>query len=149
MSEPQTPYLVDTNIVVLDVRQGEPANGLASWATLRVPDVHYLSIISVGELLAFSRRLRWGPARLDALDQVISGYQCLDVSDPAVLEAYAEIDDFTTTAGRPMGKNDVWIAATARASGLVLLTADADFDHLHPAWLTRLRIDPATGLRLP
>jgi predicted nucleic acid-binding protein len=34
-------------------------------------------------------------------------------------------------SSRNMGKNDLWIAATAYALNAVLLTTDADFDHLH------------------
>lgn len=30
-----------------------------------------------------------------------------------------------------MGKNDLWIAATAALLGLKLVTTDHDFDHLH------------------
>jgi len=30
-----------------------------------------------------------------------------------------------------MGKNDLWIAATAYALEAVLLTTNGDFDHLH------------------
>lgn len=48
-----------------------------------------------------------------------------------------------------MSKNDVWIAAVAKASGMTLLTTDADFDHLHPAHLVRIRIDESTGNPLP
>lgn len=35
-----------------------------------------------------------------------------------------------------MGKNDVWIAATAKVANAVLLTIDADFDHLNGLYLT-------------
>jgi tRNA(fMet)-specific endonuclease VapC len=41
-----------------------------------------------------------------------------------------------------MGKNDVWIAATAKATDVVLLTTDKDFDHLHDVLITRIWIDP-------
>ena len=43
-----------------------------------------------------------------------------------------------------MGDNDVWIAATAAAAGAYLLTTDKDFDHLHPTYVQREWIDPAT-----
>ncbi len=42
---------------------------------------------------------------------------------------------------RSMGKNDLWIAATAHASGAVLVTTDRDFDHLHGIWLNREFVD--------
>ncbi|MGL4512267.1 MAG: PIN domain-containing protein [Lacipirellulaceae bacterium] len=44
---------------------------------------------------------------------------------------YATIDVFSRSVGRRMGKNDAWIAATAAATNSILLTTDADFDHLH------------------
>ena len=40
-----------------------------------------------------------------------------------------------------MGKNDLWIAATAHASGAVLVTTDQDFEHLHGVWLDRELVD--------
>ena len=45
-----------------------------------------------------------------------------------------------------MGKNDVWIAATAAVTGATLLTTDRDFDRLTPQFLTRVWIDPDTGV---
>ena len=41
-----------------------------------------------------------------------------------------------------MGKNDIWIAATAHASKATLLSTDKDFDHLDGVWLKRLYVDP-------
>lgn len=34
-----------------------------------------------------------------------------------------------------MGKNDLWIAATASAFGITLVTTDKDFDHLNGVFL--------------
>lgn len=45
-----------------------------------------------------------------------------------------------------MGKNDLWIAATASVTGATLLTTDGDFDHLESAFLTRVWIDPTLGI---
>lgn len=43
---------------------------------------------------------------------------------------------------RNMGKNDLWIAASAKAAGATLLTTDGDFDHLIPDHLAGVVIDP-------
>jgi tRNA(fMet)-specific endonuclease VapC len=40
-----------------------------------------------------------------------------------------------------MGKNDLWIAATASVYGLSLITADLDFNHLAPAFLNLELVD--------
>ena len=44
-----------------------------------------------------------------------------------------------------MGKNDLWIAATAVAYGATLLTTDSDFDRLVPFTLDRILIAPASA----
>jgi predicted nucleic acid-binding protein len=66
------------------------------------------------------------------------------IDAPGLMNAYTEIDDFSDRQGRTMGKNDVWIAATAHVAAATLLTTDRDFDHLGPAYLRRIYIDPQT-----
>ena len=39
-----------------------------------------------------------------------------------------------------MGKNDLWIAATAFALDVPLMTTDGDFDHLNDTFLKVLKI---------
>ncbi|MEM1214116.1 MAG: nucleotide-binding protein, partial [Bacteroidota bacterium] len=61
-----------------------------------------------------------------------------------ILERYALIDTFSqgkleerpsNLSARNMGKNDLWIAATASVLETTLLTTDKDFEHLHPHFL--------------
>ncbi len=40
-----------------------------------------------------------------------------------------------------MGKNDLWIAATASVLNAKLLTTDHDFDHLDSIFLTVVYVD--------
>jgi len=40
-----------------------------------------------------------------------------------------------------MGKNDLWIAATASAFDIRLITTDKDFDHLKDQFIDLLYID--------
>ena len=40
-----------------------------------------------------------------------------------------------------MGKNDLWIAATASAFDMVLVTTDQDFDHLDGEFIKLKYID--------
>ena len=42
-----------------------------------------------------------------------------------------------------MGKNDIWIAATASVLDATLLTTDKDFDHLNNEFLNVIWLDPA------
>lgn len=41
-----------------------------------------------------------------------------------------------------MGKNDVWIAATASVLDATLITIDTDFDHLDGEFLDPVYVDP-------
>jgi predicted nucleic acid-binding protein len=43
-------------------------------------------------------------------------------------------------SARNMGKNDLWIAATASILALELLTADNDFNHLDPIFLNLIKV---------
>jgi tRNA(fMet)-specific endonuclease VapC len=45
---------------------------------------------------------------------------------------------------RSMGKNDLWIAATASVLGLTLLTSDKDFHHLDGIYFDIAFIDLAS-----
>ena len=54
-----------------------------------------------------------------------------------VLDRFAELHSWTKSIGRALGHNDLWIAATAAATNAHLITADADFDPLHPAHIRR------------
>jgi tRNA(fMet)-specific endonuclease VapC len=41
-----------------------------------------------------------------------------------------------------MGKNDLWIAATASLLNLTFVTTDKDFNHLHNHFLNLRNINP-------
>jgi tRNA(fMet)-specific endonuclease VapC len=69
----------------------------------------------------------------------------VDGSSP-LMDAYADIDAYSQGkhrlyplpagfSARNMGKNDLWIAATAFLLDIKLLTTDHDFDHLHPHFM--------------
>lgn len=45
-------------------------------------------------------------------------------------ERYAEIDVYLRSKGRPIPRNDVWIAASALEHGCILVTRDAHFSEL-------------------
>jgi len=70
--------------------------------------------------------------------------------DDAILPLYADIDSFSLGkhptrklegGARPMGKNDIWIAATAAKYNAELITCDKDFLHLDGEFLKVHYID--------
>jgi tRNA(fMet)-specific endonuclease VapC len=100
-----------------------------------------ISIVTIGEVLAFAKRASWSASKIAVLEDLLPDLEVMDISDP-VLEQYAHVDVFLRQAGNPVQQNDMWIAATAIASGAHLLTTDKDFDPLYPAHLDRTWIDP-------
>ncbi len=145
MTSPTT-YLLDTNILVHLIR-GKAA-GLAIAANFGLRSSYaqcVISVVTVGEMYALARKWSWGSQKVAALDKLLAQVVWVDINHPDILSTYGELDDVSEKAGRKMGKNDLWIAATARASGTTLLTTDGDFDHLDPAHITRILIDPHTG----
>ena len=98
-----------------------------------------ISVVTKGELKALAYKLEWGTDRRDALAAMLA-LPAADISHAAVHDAYAAIDFASMALGVKMGKNDLWIAATTLVVGGVLLTADADFDHLAPTGLEVERV---------
>lgn len=141
-----TPLLLDTNILIHLARGGTAAQRLESAYALRSRRlVPFVSVVTIGELLSFANRNGWGTAKLAALEQLVAHLVVVDISRDPVLRAYAELDGTLTRAGKRMGQqNDLWIAATAAATGAVVLTTDLDFDVLHPALIQREWVDPQT-----
>jgi tRNA(fMet)-specific endonuclease VapC len=138
--------LLDTSVVLHLAPGRATGDALDKQFGLRQrPDRPLISIITVGELFAFARRRSWGGAKQDQLRRIVEQLVVVDVRNTAVLEKYSEIHSFMVEHGHPIGDNDVWIAATAAASGAVLLTADKDFDPMHDVHITRLYFDPRVG----
>jgi tRNA(fMet)-specific endonuclease VapC len=139
-------YLLDTNIVLALLRDNalgkavDQAYGLSGSLNRNL-----VSVVTVGELLSFASRARWGPAKCASLEAALQELVWIDINDRSVLDAYAVIDSLSVSGGRTMGKNDVWIAASAAVTGAVLLTTDRDFDHLHQQHIQRILIDPKMG----
>ena len=76
----------------------------------------------------------------------------VDINDEKIIQRYAEIDAYSLNrdrmrplpagqTARVMGKNDLWIAATASVLNAKLLTTDHDFDHLDSVFLTVVYVD--------
>lgn len=136
-------YLLDTKILLHLLRGNPLGRHIDQQFALRSSlATCVISVVTVGEMYSLARTLTWGPARVLSLKSLLDEVPWIDISDPAILDTYGQIDHFSARHGRPMGKNDLWIAATAHATNMTLLTTDKDFDHLDPAFITRVWIDP-------
>lgn len=63
--------------------------------------------------------------------------------DP-ILQAYVDLDVLAKSDGKSIGKNDLWIAATAKVLEAFLITTDKDFEPLRSE-LNLILLDPKTG----
>lgn len=136
-------YVLDTNVALLLARGGTLGRTIADRYELKGFGVRpILSIVSHGELRSLARRRSWGDNKLDALDRIIASCVTVEISQE-VIDAYVDLDAASHAAGRTMGKNDLWIAATALAARVPLLTTDKDFAHLGPDWIGLEYCDPA------
>jgi tRNA(fMet)-specific endonuclease VapC len=142
--------LCDTNICVLLLRGGVTAQTLTALYLPNLPPASvYVSVVTVGELYSLAIQWNWGPTRWDAIDEFLQRTIVIDINDDLLLMTYARLDVLALQQGKTLGKNDLWIAATASLLNLTLLTTDADFDCLGTSGLQVIRIDPHTGLPTP
>jgi tRNA(fMet)-specific endonuclease VapC len=140
-------YLLDTNIIVALVRAGKLGQYINRRFELRKASQRpFVSIVSLGEVRVFAKYRNWGEAKLNALTNALDNLVTVDISHPTVIDSYIElalISLLYPSGARNMGKNDLWIAACAKAAKAVLLTTDKDFCHLIPDHLEGEVIDPA------
>lgn len=137
-------YLLDTNILVHYVR------GCAVWAAVRdhygllaIEPKSLISIVTAGELRSIAAQRGWGGAKLDLMEYVLGYFDEVFLNSRELVDTYATLDAGMKARGHTLGKNDLWIAATAVVTGTRLITTDRDFDPLHPAFLSRDWVDPA------
>ena len=148
-------FLLDTNILLGLVRSAPWALAADEKLALSASDVvSCTSVICQGELLALAEKFGWGQLKRTHLERVLFRLPVVGIDHPDVLRAYALIDAWThgkivdapgaappPKPARPMQQNDLWVAATAHATGFVLLSTDMDFHHLQGVWLNLEHVD--------
>jgi predicted nucleic acid-binding protein len=108
--------------------------------------------VSRGELYSLAIQLGWGIQKRQSLEHLLLQIPHVDINKDPIIHRYAEIDAYSQgkdltrrlpqgLTSRNMGKNDLWIAATASVLNASLLTTDKDFDHLNGQFLNVIYID--------
>jgi predicted nucleic acid-binding protein len=111
--------------VFIAIEQGRPLQHEA------IPDTGAISIITKAELragLLAAKDIATRDRRLGTLDAV-ANIVVLPV-DEQVARAWAQMRAYLAAAERRVNINDMWIAATAAAHEIPVLTQDGDFDAL-------------------
>jgi len=144
-------YLFDTNILLLYLRRPDLRDKVEQILNFqRGRDSVILSVVSTGEIKSLAIQNKWGIQRLAKLETLLQQFLIADINVKSIVEQYAQIDAFSqgrlldrkvSFTARNMGKNDLWIAATAAVLEVPLVTMDRDFDHLQSAYLSMQKID--------
>lgn len=138
-------WFVDTNILVHVLRRSALGVHLIDALQFRSRStVSMMSVVSQGELLSLAAWNGWGTGKRERLEELMNELIIVDIHSAGrpLLERYAKLDQISRGAGQKMGKNDLWIAASAAETGSILLTTDRDFDHLAPRELKVWWLDP-------
>lgn len=113
-----------------------------------------VSVATKAELESFIAQNNWGKPKIERLNKILEEITYIDISnaDQLLIDSYTEIDAFSKRkikdksgnllngSARKMGKNDLWIAATAYSLAIPLMTTDGDFDHLNGSMMNVLKI---------
>jgi len=115
----QTRFLRDTNICIYIQRQ-KPLNVLERFKMLKIGDAG-ISIITWGELLYGAQKSQQRKKVLQLLEEFKTIIPVLAMP-VAAGETYGAIRAALESKGTPIGNNDLWIAAHAKAAALTLVT---------------------------
>ncbi len=134
-------YLLDTNILLHYIRNSATSVLIEEKYNLfgQEDKPQVISAVTVGEIRSIALQNNWGKAKINRLEEMLTRFILVSIKNEQIFNRYAEIDAFSqnkltdkplNNTARNMGKNDLWIAATASVLGISLLTSDKDFAHL-------------------
>lgn len=124
IARPAPRGLLDTSVFIA----GEAGRPLRSDV---IPREVAVSIVTKAELRAgvlTADDVQTRDRRIDTLE-LVAHMAVLPIDDD-VAGAWSQMRAYLTAAGRRIGANDIWIAATAAAHEIPVLTQDGDFEAL-------------------
>ncbi|HFA49895.1 MAG TPA: PIN domain-containing protein [Bacteroidetes bacterium] len=145
--------LADTNILVQKIRQSIIWEDIEkTYFKKGIKNYGFISYVTVGELSAFAYENGWGKNKMGKLRTSYLQFQPVLISSKRVVDYYMQISAYSHDrhkslrlpkkfSVRNMGKNDLWIAATAAAGEMSLITSDKDFFHLDGRFIEVIYID--------
>lgn len=124
-------YLLDTNIIVIYGRASDLSDEIEKEYGLFNGE-HNLGISSVtlGEIDSLAKQFGYGMPRKSRLKELLDNMFIIDINIQSIIDRYGDIDAFSqgklkdipmAGTSRNMGKNDLWIAATASVYAMELI----------------------------
>lgn len=133
-------YLLDTNIVILYSRDSDISKRIEEkYQLFDESNTLAVSVVTLGEIDAFIKKLGIGEKKRQKMNSLLNQLAKVKLNSKPIIERYGTIDAYSqgnlkdkpsNFTARNMGKNDIWIAATASIYNLTLITTDKDFNHL-------------------
>jgi tRNA(fMet)-specific endonuclease VapC len=114
-------FLLDTNIIIALLSGDQTVS-----VNLQQAQEVFLPAVALGELFFGAAKSSRPSHNIATIDRFASSRAIL-ASDMNVAREYGTLKQELREAGRPIPDNDIWIAAAARAYGLVLVTRDRHF----------------------
>lgn len=152
------PYLIDTNILIFYATNDPVVSLLESTLSLLEPVSNpHISVVTLGEIRSLGIQRNWGKKKTRQVEQgILDLVTRSPILQTDVVDEYADIDGYSLGkhskcsypsgySSEKMGKNDLWIAATASIYNFTLVTADKDFEHLDEKFLKRIYVDQKSG----
>lgn len=112
-------YLLDTNICIYIAKHNPPAVR-ARFARHAAAELT-MSVVTLGELRFGAEKSQSREKALTAISQLTSAIQVASLPESAG-EHYGQIRAELQRLGQPIGNNDLWLSAHARAEGWILVT---------------------------
>ncbi len=112
-------YLLDTNICIY-IQRRKPQEVLERFRRLKPGDAS-ISVVTWGELLYGAEKSRHRKKVLQLLEEFQTLIPVLSMPEKAG-KTYGAIRAALESKGTPIGNNDLWIAAHAKAEGLTVVT---------------------------
>jgi predicted nucleic acid-binding protein len=132
--------ILDTNLLLIYSRGTEVSEQIEKeYEIFKDQNRVMISVVTLGELNALTKKLGIGDSRKKRLEKTLERIAKVNVNIKEIIDRYGDIDAYSQGklsdrkvdfSSRNMGKNDIWIAATASVYKLKLYTTDKDFDHL-------------------
>jgi tRNA(fMet)-specific endonuclease VapC len=125
-------FLIDTDLCSAHLRN----IGNVSSKFLQYTGQLHISVLTLGELLSWTRRSKSAPKYHQALLRMLSDVTVLDV-DQAVATKFGEVRAQLLDQGQPVASIDLMIGATALIHGLTMVTHNV----LHFSKIPGLTVD--------
>lgn len=112
-------YMLDTNICIYIIKNN-PISVRQKFEQISASNL-VLSMVTLAELRYGAEKSQAKEKAIKAIDQLSRHIQIVEL-DEVVAEHYADIRAQLERQGKPIGNNDLWLAAHARAKDWILVS---------------------------